>query len=246
MCAEVVADIDSAVVEFRSADGEPRSAAVRLAPTSAMFEAAPWRTFRWYKGQRHYSGWYWSATENDHVIYESLMELAALLLADFDIAVHKIVAQPFHLVAHVNGKEREHTPDYLLVTDDGPVVLDVMRAERLSQPKAQFMCAWTRQVLEYLDWRYEVVTELEPTMLANVRFLAGYRREWLINAEILGEFRSRAKDLVGSSVDCAEKQIADGRRPLVRSALLHLLWRQEFTVDLNSPLSRSTILEEPR
>lgn len=24
--------------------------------------AVPWRTFRWYKGQKHYSGTYWSAT----------------------------------------------------------------------------------------------------------------------------------------------------------------------------------------
>lgn len=26
---------------------------------------------RWHKGQRHYSGTYWSATERGHVIYES-------------------------------------------------------------------------------------------------------------------------------------------------------------------------------
>lgn len=25
--------------------------------------AAPWRRFRWYHGQKHYSGSYWSATE---------------------------------------------------------------------------------------------------------------------------------------------------------------------------------------
>jgi hypothetical protein len=33
--------------------------------------AAPWRTFRSYKGQRHYSGSFWSLTERDLVIYES-------------------------------------------------------------------------------------------------------------------------------------------------------------------------------
>lgn len=42
-------------------------------------EAAPWRTFRWYRGQKHYSGWYWSSTTRDLVIYESRLELANLI-----------------------------------------------------------------------------------------------------------------------------------------------------------------------
>jgi hypothetical protein len=42
----------------------------------------PWRVFRWYQGQQHYSGTYWSSTQRDHVIYESRLELAALLLSD--------------------------------------------------------------------------------------------------------------------------------------------------------------------
>lgn len=57
--------------------------------------AVPWRTFRWRAGQKHYSGAYWSGTTRDHVIYESRLELARLLFADFDPAVHRILAQPF-------------------------------------------------------------------------------------------------------------------------------------------------------
>ena len=43
----------------------------------------------------HYSGTYWSATERGHVIYESRLELARLLFADFDASVNRIFAQPF-------------------------------------------------------------------------------------------------------------------------------------------------------
>ena len=46
--------------------------------------AAPWRTFRWHRGQKHYSGPYWSSTVGGHIIYESRLELARLLFADFD------------------------------------------------------------------------------------------------------------------------------------------------------------------
>ncbi|MFJ7492411.1 hypothetical protein ACIQZB_14375 [Streptomyces sp. NPDC097727] len=75
--------------------------------------AAPWRTFRWYKGQKHYSGIYWSTTVRDHVIYESRLGSARLLFADFDAAVRFVVAQPFLLKAEVDGKLRKHIPDVL-------------------------------------------------------------------------------------------------------------------------------------
>ncbi len=57
--------------------------------------AAPWRTFRWRRGQKHYSGTYWSSTAESHVIYESRLELSRLLFADFDTRVRHIVAQPW-------------------------------------------------------------------------------------------------------------------------------------------------------
>jgi hypothetical protein len=56
-----------------------------------------------------------------HVIYESRLELGRLLFADFAPDVRHIVAQPFLLKADVDGKVRRHIPDYLLLTDDGPV-----------------------------------------------------------------------------------------------------------------------------
>jgi hypothetical protein len=40
----------------------------RLSP-AVMSETKPFRKFRWYKGQPHYSGSYWSSTESAHVVY---------------------------------------------------------------------------------------------------------------------------------------------------------------------------------
>ena len=90
----VTIDLSSAAIAYRPAAGEQRCVLASDASPTALFRAAPWRTFRWYFGQRHYSGTYWSATERDHVIYESRLELANLILADFDPTVHHIVAQP--------------------------------------------------------------------------------------------------------------------------------------------------------
>ena len=76
-----------------------------------------------------------------------------MLFADFDPTVHHIVAQPFMLRADVNGQPRRHILDYLWDTDDGPVVVDVVRAERLTHPRIQQLCAWTREVIESMGWR---------------------------------------------------------------------------------------------
>ena len=90
--------------------------------------------FRWNYGQRHYSGSYWSSTMSAHIIYESRLDLARLLVADCDESVNCSVAQPFMLQAPFFGKFRHHIPDYLLLTDDGPVVVDVEPASLLDDP----------------------------------------------------------------------------------------------------------------
>ena len=106
---------------LRDEDGEP----IQLLPDelsqAATLKSKPWRTFRWYLGQRHYSGSYWSATESQHVIYESRLELSRLLMADFDPCVKAIRAQPFLMRALVGEKVRRHIPDYLFVMESGPV-----------------------------------------------------------------------------------------------------------------------------
>lgn len=135
MSESVRVDLSSAAVAYRSAAGEQRCVPAGEVSPAALFRAAPWRTFRWYFGQRHYSGTYWSATERDHVIYESRLELANLILADFDVTVHRIVAQPFRLTAEVDGQERRHILDYLWDSDEGPVVVDVVRSERVTNPR---------------------------------------------------------------------------------------------------------------
>ncbi|GAB5028274.1 TnsA-like heteromeric transposase endonuclease subunit [Mycobacterium avium subsp. hominissuis] len=243
MSLELAVDLSTATVAYRPAVGEERSVAAEKVSAAALFDAAPWRTFRWYFGQRHYSGTYWSATLRDHVIYESRLELANLLLADFDPEVLHIVAQPFLMCAEVDGQVRKHIPDYLWDSDSGPVVVDVVRAERMSQPKVELLCIWTRQVVESLGWSYRVVHEPPRIRLSNLRFLAGYRRDWLIKQSILDEVRRSPGLFAGMSIADAEQTVRGHPQQLVRPALMHLLWRHEYRADLDAPLRPSTVLE---
>jgi hypothetical protein len=234
----------TASVSYRRADDLSEVAREWIAAgVDELASAAPWRAFRWHRGQRHYSGTYWSSTAGSHVIYESRLELARLLFADFDMRVREIVAQPFLLRASVDRKPRKHIPDYLLITDTGPVVVDVKPARRLTDPKVAFTFEWTRELVEARGWRYEVATEPIAVELENVRFLAGYRRDWLFRPELLAQLRE--KNLDGSPLADAFKCLPWEPIHHVKAAVLHLLWRQELLIDLSQPLGGRTELRRP-
>lgn len=234
--------MESAVVTYRPAEGEERCLSALKVSQASLFRAKPWRTFRWYYGQRHYSGAYWATTERDHVIYESRLERANLILADFDPTVRHVVAQPFKLTATVDDHQRWHVPDYLYNSESGPVVVDVVRAERMDHPRILRLCRWTKLIVESLGWSYKVVNEPDVVRMTNVRFLAGYRREWLVDQDILAELRWRRGELAGLSILRAEAVMAGRPGPLVRPALLSMLWRHEFEVDLDHRLGRATAM----
>ncbi|MGO9899180.1 MAG: hypothetical protein ACLP0J_05720, partial [Solirubrobacteraceae bacterium] len=67
----------------RFADGSAREMPLPELTATLVLSAVPWREIRSHRGQEHLSGLYWSSTTGAHVVYESRLELARLLLADF-------------------------------------------------------------------------------------------------------------------------------------------------------------------
>jgi hypothetical protein len=216
------------------------STAWESAPLEVFAAAVPWRTFRWHRGQQHYSGTYWSSTEQSHVIYESRLELTRLLYADFDARVRRIVAQPFLLHATVDGRARRHVPDYLLPCDDGPIVVDVKPRARLDRPKISFTLGWTRRLVEQRGWRYEVWSEPPELELANLRFIAGFRNEKRFSPILLDALRR--DDLSGRTLKEACASQSSWLAPLVRSAIFHLVWTHHLGIDIGRPLRPTSIL----
>lgn len=167
-----------------------------------------------------------------------------MLFADFDRAVHRIVAQPFLLRAEIEGQIRRHIPDYLLLTGDGPVVVDVKPSRRLTRPEVAFTFSWTRGLVEARGWRYEVWSEPAAAELGNIRFLAGYRRDWLFDQGLLNELRGM--ELEGGVLGEVVVAGVPARDPaVVRSSVLHLLWTGELITDLSVPLGARHRLGRP-
>jgi hypothetical protein len=231
------------VVSLRLADGSEVRVPLRQLQARQVIAAAPWRKARSARGQAHYPGYYWSVTMGTHVIYESRLELARLLLADFDRDAVAVAAPPFLLQARVIGRGRRHVPDFLLVRDSRPVrVVNVKPGSRLGDPEIAEALAWPGQLIEAHGWEYEIWSGGDPLFLANLRFLAGYRRPGLVAGDLLeAVFAAVAPgDTIGGVTGRLAAACCPGE---VKAAVLRLLWQQRLVTDLHRPLDAGSRLE---
>jgi hypothetical protein len=236
----VVVVMVSVEVRYRQADGEFVQTMLDRVVVAEVAAGLPVRDFRWYKGRRHYSGWYYATTGGRLVAYESRLELARVLLADFARDVVGIAAQPFQLTGDDGDRSRRHVPDLLLVHADGLVtVVDVKPAERAEEAKFVEQFAWMRRLCSLRGWAFEVWVGADPVFVENVRFLAGYRRQQVVESRLFPEVLASARTqrtIGGIEKALSERHCVD----LLRPALLHLVWSGALAADLSRPLSTRT------
>lgn len=227
-------------VQYRSASDQPVDTTLDQAVLTELAGSLPVREFRWYKGQRHYSGWYWSSTMNGLVAYESRLELARIMLADFDPSVTAIAGQPFRLIGTDGARIRRHVPDILLVSaDGGAMVVDVKSPHKRDAPDVRAVMQWTRDTVGLRGWRFEEWYGAPPDLLTNVRFLAGYRRRAVIDESLIPAVR-RAADRPVAITDLERSVAADS--VAVRPVILHLLWTGALVTDLDRPLDGLSVV----
>ncbi|MFF6780777.1 TnsA-like heteromeric transposase endonuclease subunit [Streptomyces sp. NPDC012510] len=154
---------------------ERRRRPLRDCVTGRFEDAAPVRTFRWSRGERHFPGWYCAATTGRHVAPESRLERDRLLLMDFDPNVVGIGSQPFWLHWRDGERERRHAPDYFVRRADGSAVVVDVRADERIGPRDAEAFEVTRRACRQAGWGFERVGVPQEVLLANVRWLSRYR-----------------------------------------------------------------------
>jgi hypothetical protein len=195
---------------------------------TARFEDVPAvRPFRWSRGERHFSGWYWAATTGQHVGFESWLERDRLLLMDFDPEVVGIASQPFWLHWHDGERERRHAPDYFVRHTDGSALVVDVRADGRIEPKDAEAFDVTRSACARAGWGFQRVGVPEAVLLANVRWLSRYRHPRCLRGAVL----DRLRDAFAVPVPLMVGADAAGDRLETLPALFHLLWLQEMAVD---------------
>ncbi|MFF5361166.1 TnsA-like heteromeric transposase endonuclease subunit [Streptomyces scabiei] len=220
-------------LEYVSTAGvRERGSLARLWPV--RFESVrPERRFPAFRGQGNWCGLYWSATCGGHVGYESWLERDRLMLLDFDPLVTGMSSQPFRLSwTSTGGKRVRHTPDFFVRRADGTgLVVDVRPDERI-EPDDAAKFAVTAAACRAVGWDFQRVGTPEAVLMANVRWLAGYRHPRVHRPEVAARLVEVFTDSSGllAGARRAGDQIA------VLPVLFHLLWHRVLTVDLEADL----------
>ncbi|MBT2491390.1 TnsA-like heteromeric transposase endonuclease subunit [Streptomyces sp. ISL-96] len=229
MAVPAVVDLAEPYVELSYVDAvrERQRRPLLDCVTTRFEDAAPVRPFRWSRGERHFAGWYWSATSSQHVGFESWLERDRLLLMDFDPEVVGISSQPFWLHWHDGERERRHAPDYFVRRADGSAVVVDVRADERIEPKDAEAFEVTRLACAHAGWGFERVGTPEAVLLANVRWLSRYRHPRCLHGMAAGRLRE-AFATPGSLMTGADTA---GDRLATLPALFHLLWLQELVAE---------------
>ncbi|MEV2256894.1 TnsA-like heteromeric transposase endonuclease subunit [Streptomyces sp. NPDC050147] len=189
----------------------------------------------------HHSGTYASATTGGHVVYESRLEPARLLLADFDPEVRGFslsrAALRLGAMTGCSTMSRTFCCSHTRVAR----VVNVKPAQRLQDPKIAEALAWPGELVRGHGREYEIWSGADRVVLENVRFLAAYRRPGVVPENEVERAWQHVVD--GEELGLVERRLAGDRpRETARPPLLALLWSGRLTIDLLRPLSGESVL----
>ena len=226
-------------VEFADAGGVRRREELASCWDVRFEDAVPVRPFRWATGQRHFSGWWWSATTGRHVGHESWLERDWAMLLDFDPEVVAFSSQPFWLSWPQAGKMRKHAPDYFARLADGTGVVIDVRADDQIPAKDAGIFEMTARACASAAWEYRRVGVVDPVLAGNVRWLGGYRHPRCMNQG----YAARLREVFAGSAPLLAGARAAGDPLAVLPVLYHLLWTGMLAADLGSvPLSGESVV----
>ncbi|GIE93916.1 TnsA-like heteromeric transposase endonuclease subunit [Paractinoplanes rishiriensis] len=215
------------------ASGAPVLCAVRDLASMPISRCEPVRRFSWRRGQRHRPGLQFMVSTGRHHGFESIAEQRLLLALDFAGGVSDVLGQPFRLRFATGSGWREHIPDFLAVTAEGGLLIDVRPGERIGDDDRVCFAA-AREAALAAGWSYLVVTGWRPHVQTGLDTLSAQRRPL---RDPLG-LQSELFTAVASGPRAFGDLVAATRLPAVaRAHALHLIWHRRLGIDLSAPLN---------
>jgi hypothetical protein len=161
------------------------------------------------------------------------------MLMDFDPGVRAVASQPFWLRwRDEDDRSRRHAPDFFARRDDGSaVVVDVRPDDRIPERDAQAF-AVTAAACEAAGWGYRRSGDLDPVMVANVRWLSRYRHRRCLVPEVAAVLL----EAFAGGQGLAEGAELAGDRLRVLPVLFHLMWQRQLAADLTVPLGMLSVV----
>jgi hypothetical protein len=203
--------------------------------------AAPVRSFPSFRSQRNSTGWWWCGTNRRHVGFESWLERDHVIQLDFAPEVVGLSSQPFWLSWDDGARGRRHAPDYFArLADGGALVVDCRPRGRI-KPRDAAAFAATERACRQIGWRYELAHEPDATLMANLRWRAGYR-----HTRCRGDDGAAAAgDLAGTPRPLMELATLLGDPLATLPVIFHLLWTSELRTNLSVLLNEYSTVSTP-
>lgn len=195
-----------------------------------------------YKGQSHLPGYFWMSTLNRLVSYESRLEMVILKQLDFDPTVSEVLPQPCVLHFSVDRKAYRHIPDYLVWrTDADPQVINVKPRQYVEKERNQRAFSASRIACARIGWTYETRSEPPATVLANLNWLAGFRRP----PPNVDQYAQVLIERAAEPLSIRALIAGVGLPALVRPVLFYLLWTHQLNFELQHVLSDMSVVSRP-
>jgi hypothetical protein len=227
------------LLRYLGSDGGPRFVTVDRADEVAFEDCPPVRRIPHYRGSAHTPGEYWSATTGGLIAYESFLESKWMMLLDFDPDIVAFCGQPFTFDGVDTVGAFTHTPDlFARRADGGGLLLDVKNPNEIGKPDVVLQARRTTAVCERIGWQYRMVGEPDRQPMANIAWLAGFRRPLHAGAELIAPLLG----LAAQPVSLAELLRFQPVPELARPVVFYLLWHHRLTFDLQQPLRETTVL----
>lgn len=207
------------------------------------------------KSYRNLTGTMKSQINEKMIQFESSLERDFLILCEFELNVVKYEEQPLKIFGSKhNGVEFSYTPDVLVSFSDGMNVLYEVKYRRDIEANWKKLKPKFRSAIRHCKkagWQFKLVTEKEirGPYLDNARFLLNFR-----NREFCPEWLSRVGNQIGKQLaltgsasvyELLERTCShEEQKAEFIPAIWHLVSNQKLTVDLDIPLTMSSVIEK--
>jgi hypothetical protein len=161
------------------------------------------------------------------------------MLMDFDPAVRAVSSQPFWIRwRDGDDRFRRHAPDFFARMADGAAVIVDVRPDDRIPPRDAETFAVTAAACESAGWEYRRSGDLDPVLVANVRWLSRYRHRRCL---VPGIASALLEAFAGGRGLFEGAELA-GDRLRTLPVLFHLMWQRQLAADLSVPLGMATVV----
>ena len=216
----------------------PVTSPVRDLDKVDLRRSVPVRRFTWRTDQFHRPGLEYLMATDRHHGFESHEEERLLLVADFAAGLIEALCQPFLLRFFSGGKVIRHTPDFLLVTESGLVLIDVRPDGRIKREDALKFAAAAEAALS-AGWQYGVVVGWRQHVWTNVDALSAERRPL---PDVLGIQEQLQEVAAQGPLPFGELAQRCRIPAIARAHAIHLLWHRHLGVDLSGPFGDASLV----